>query len=142
MDKLAHKEREFVGILADGRHPGRTGPVVVEMGHFVGQLLQAIRWQAHIVVQHIVTGGRHRSLVDTLRHEEKVISETRTETSQLAQGVRKRTPHSNTHLSGSVTTSSTTVPGGGLSRPLKKRALIRFETTMKHILQVSEPTLV
>lgn len=74
MNKLSDKECEFVSVLTHSWYSSRTGPIVVHMCHFVGQLLQAIGRQSHIVVQYVIAGGRHSALVDTLRYKEKVIS--------------------------------------------------------------------
>ena len=45
-----------MGILTGGRNTDSAGPVVVEVGELVCQLLQVLRLQARGVLHHVVAG--------------------------------------------------------------------------------------
>ena len=73
VETLAHQEGELVGVLAGGGDPHGAGPVVVEVAQLVGQLLDVVRGEAGVVLDHVVGGRVDSALSHTLRHEEEVI---------------------------------------------------------------------
>ena len=46
-----------MGVLAGGGNTDGPGPVVVEVGQLVRQLLQVLRLQPRGVLHHVVAGG-------------------------------------------------------------------------------------
>ena len=46
-----------MGVLAGGGNTDGAGPVVVEVGQLVRQLLQVLRLQPRGVLHHVVAGG-------------------------------------------------------------------------------------
>lgn len=72
---LPGQKGQLVGVLAHGRNPHRTGPVVVQVGLLEGVQLQLVRVQAGLVTQDVVRCGGDRALADALRHQEEVVPE-------------------------------------------------------------------
>ena len=52
------------------------GPVVVEMGHLVGEPLDVVGQEAGRVPHHVVVSGRDGALAHRLAHQEEIIPET------------------------------------------------------------------
>ena len=73
VETFANEDSELVGVLTRGGHPPCLWPVVVLLTQLVSQLLDVLRLEATIILDHIVGGGVDGSLLHRLTHEEKVV---------------------------------------------------------------------
>lgn len=116
-------------IFCEQINSTHTRPIVIKMSHFVRKSLHLIGCQGvcRRLVDNIVISGRDGAISYVLRIQEEIVSEERNFFSLKTGKFHWIEPY----LSGSVTTSSTTVPGLGLTAPLKNLVLIRFDTMTK-----------
>ena len=70
---FANEGSELVGVLARGGHPPCFWPVVVQLTQLVSQLLDVLRLEATIILDHTVGGVVDGSLLHRLTHEEEVV---------------------------------------------------------------------
>ena len=70
--RVSNEECQFVGVLADGRDSHCPSPVVVQVGHLIGQLLDVVWGEAGGVEDDIVGGWVDGALAHGLGDEEEI----------------------------------------------------------------------
>ena len=71
-----------MSILTGGGNTDSAGPVVVEVGQLVSQLLEVLRLEPAGVLHHVVAGRVDGALPHRLRHQEEVVPERRVVTNR------------------------------------------------------------
>lgn len=133
-------EPGFRAYLAWSRTSNCSRPIIVQMGHFVRQLLQVVWCQIAWVVDHYVVCGRHSTLPNILRNHEEIIPAKTQIThnvlilfnhDSLVPRIRFWRGRGDTHQCFLVTVWSRTVPGFGFANSVLWKHRIRKRTKIK-----------
>ena len=68
-----------MSVLARSRNTDSSGPVVIEVGQLVRQLLEVLRLQGTGVLQHVIARGVDGPLPYRLTHQEEVVPDSKFE---------------------------------------------------------------
>lgn len=121
------EESQFVRVLASCRNSDGSTPVEVEMAHLEGKSLKLVRSESRFVQNDVVIGRADASLPGDLANEEEIVAGKMLQIvnyhsklysrSKLIQEVQECGAEKlcKAYRSARVTTSSTTLPGIGLS---------------------------
>lgn len=67
---------KLITNLATGGYSNGARPIVIQEAQFVGEPLHDIRWQLDFIVHNDHVGWCHRTLTNTLRHQEEIVQMT------------------------------------------------------------------